>query len=95
MKFRAENEDVQFVDISYEEFIADGLTAVKDIYKQLNLNLLPEIEQQMAKALVGYHASWKGKGSKAQLSDFGITNDELRPIFDDYVQFCSKLGILF
>ncbi len=93
LKFRAENKDVKFVDVSYNEFIDDGLAAVKDVYKQLNLNLLSEIEQQMAEALVKFHARWKGKGSKAQLSDFGIMNNELRPILADYLQFCSQLGV--
>ncbi len=95
MKFRAENEDVKFIDVSYNELIADSLTVVKDIYKQLNLNLLPEIEERMAKTIIELHESLKGKGSKAQVSDFGITNDEIQSIFHDYIQFCSKLGIKY
>ncbi len=92
LKFRAENKDVKFVDVSYKGLVEDSPATVKDIYKQLNLDLSPELEQHIAVTADKMHAEWKDYQStvwneqepKPQLQDFGLMTGDVKRIFADY-----------
>ncbi len=102
LKFREEekNKDINFVDVSYDKLVRDPLAMVKDIYKQLNMDLSHEVEERMAEAAFKRSSEWKAHCSRAwnektrpQLEDFGVTTDDVHHCFSDYsMKFWNQLG---
>ena len=86
-KSRAELEDQhssQFVDLMYSEFVADPLAGVRKIYAASGVTLESESERRMndwlAKNPQGKHGQ-----HVYQLSDYGISIDEVKNLFDEYL----------
>ena len=86
-KSRAELEDQhssQFVDLMYSEFIADPLAGVRKIYAASGVTLESESERRMSDWLAKNPQGKHGQHIY-QLSDYGISIDEVKNLFDEYL----------
>ena len=86
-KSRAELEDHhpgQFVDLMYTDFIADPLSGLRRIYAASGVMLESESEKRMSDWLAKNPQGKHGE-HVYQLSDYGISVDEVKNLFDEYL----------
>ena len=86
-KSRAELEDHhpgQFVDLMYTDFIADPLSGVRKIYAASGVILESESERRMSDWLAKNPQGKHGE-HVYQLSDYGVSIDEVKNLFDEYL----------
>ncbi len=96
VKFRRENKDTKFVDVSYKEFTENPLTVVKYIYEQLNLDLLPEIELQVAEDLSVKQAKHnKQTPPPNPYLNHPQIEEDVKQLYAEYLKLCSELGFDF
>jgi hypothetical protein len=91
MKFRKSVHDHnKFIDIQYDDFVADPIKILKDIYLRTGRSMDQKLEDQLT--LVDNKNS-KGKyGShKYSLNDFGISQDTISSHYIDYLEYFKKL----
>ncbi len=85
-KTRAELEDKypgQFVDLMYTDFVGDPLAGIRKIYAASGNLLETEVEKLMANWLASNPQGKHGEHTY-QLSDYGISIDEVKDLFDEY-----------
>lgn len=91
MNFRRSLDDHdQFIDIQYDEFIANPIKTLKDIYSRTGRRMDQKLEDQLA--LVDKKNS-KGKygAHKYSLNDFGISQETIATHYFEYLKYFNKL----
>lgn len=91
MKFRRSLTDPdKFIDIQYDEFIADPIKILKDIYlrtgRPMDQNLVDQltlVDKKNTKGKYGAH--------KYSLNDFGISQETISSQYIGYVEYFNKL----
>lgn len=91
MKFRRSLTDPdKFIDIQYDEFIADPIKILKDIYSRtgrpMDQNLVDQltlVDKKNTKGKYGAH--------KYSLNDFGISQETISSQYIGYVEYFNKL----
>lgn len=74
----------QFMDVNYDDFIADPLGTVDDIYDYFGLRLTAEAREAMAALYTASTADDRRPSHRYDLSDFGLTLDEVNERFAYY-----------
>jgi hypothetical protein len=83
MDARSRAPDGAFLDVLYQDVLADPLKAVRRIYDFIGYELSAETEAEMHRWL-GENEQTKHGVHAYQLSDFGLVREELAPHFDAY-----------
>ncbi|UGT61492.1 sulfotransferase family protein [Nocardia asteroides] len=81
---RAAYDQAQFIDVYYDDFVADPLAAVRGIYRHFGIDLTPAAEQKMT-AL--HNASTSGAARpqhRYTLDDYGLTAGQVDERFAEY-----------
>lgn len=87
MDVRASHPDKadQFVDIHFEDVIADPVFALRGAYERFEMPWSNEIERRM-RAFFADNPRGKHGSHRYELSDFGLTLGEIRERFRDYCE---------
>ena len=82
---RTVHPDVDILDVSYRELIADKMATVRRIYDHFGLTLSSATETAMREFIA---QNPQGKHGKHEYSstEFGITDDQVRERFADYIR---------
>jgi hypothetical protein len=91
MNFRKSVHDPdKFIDIQYDEFIADPIKILKDIYLRTGRPMDEKLEDQLTLA---DKKNSKGKygAHKYSLNDFGISQETISSHYIDYLEYFNKL----
>lgn len=81
---RAKYDQAQFVDVYYDDFVADPLAAVRGIYRHFGIDLTPAAEQKMH-ALHNRSTSGAARPQhRYTLDDYGLTVEQVDERFADY-----------
>jgi len=83
---RARYDQAQFLDVRYEDFVADPLGTVENVYRHFDLDLTGQAREAMTAACT---ASRSGAGKPAHrydLARFGLTAGEVDERFADYLR---------
>jgi hypothetical protein len=85
MAVRARHADKadQFIDLHFEDFVADPVAAVGSAYEKLSIPWSDEIEQRM-RAFLAEHPRGKHGSHRYELDDFGLRIGDIRERFADY-----------
>lgn len=84
MADRPRYDPAQFVDVRYDEFVADPLGTVEAIYDHFDLRLADEARVAMASLHTESAADDRRPSHRYDLSDFGLTADEVNERFSHY-----------
>lgn len=74
----------QFIDVDYDDFIADPLRTVNDIYDYFGLALTAEAHEAMVALHTASTADDRQPSHRYDLSDFGLTLEEVNERFSRY-----------
>lgn len=87
MAVRAKHRDkaAQFIDIHFEDFIANPVAAVAGAYERLDMPWSEDIEQRM-RTFLAEHPRGKHGSHRYELDDFGLEIDEIRGRFEGYCE---------
>jgi hypothetical protein len=86
MRARDAHPEVPFHDLHYKAFVADPIRAIHGIYEFLGEELSAPVERRMCEELETHNAVRKIHGPHTySLSDYGLSREELRPMFKEYV----------
>lgn len=81
---RQDKPDADIFDVHYRALVDDKLGTVRAIYHHFGLTLLPEVEEQMRNFIADNPQGKHGKHNYSA-DEFGITDDEVRSRFADYI----------
>ena len=92
MTYRADNNDKNFIDVSYQELVKDGMAVMKTIYNARNLTISKELHQQFENS---ERINPKGKYGvhKYNLEDFGIDEYFINGYTKEYKRFQEKRNL--
>ena len=79
----------RFIDIRYDDFIADTVDTLRQLYKELGLSFTSEFAERVEAKLAADRAERsKGKGSSHSysLEMFGLTKDDIEQEFGPYIK---------
>jgi len=87
MAVRAKHSDKadQFIDIRFEDFIADPVASVGGAYERLDMPWSESIEQRM-RTFLAEHPRGKHGSHRYELDDFGLELPEIRRRFGEYCE---------
>ncbi len=74
-----------FHDVQMEDFVADPIGVIRAIYRRFDLTLQPEVEAAM-KQWLDQHAQAKPGFHRYRAEDFGLTEDDIRRQYADYIE---------
>ncbi|MEV0354491.1 sulfotransferase [Nocardia sp. NPDC050697] len=81
---RAKYDPAQFIDVYYDDFVADPLAAVRGIYRHFGIDLTPAAEQKMS----ALHSRSTSGAARPQhrytLDDYGLTAGQVDERFAAY-----------
>ncbi|WP_169811456.1 sulfotransferase family protein [Nocardia harenae] len=81
---RAKYDPAQFIDVYYDDFVADPIAAVRGIYRHFGIDLSPAAEQRMI-ALHGRSTSGAARPQhRYALDDYGLTAGQVDERFAAY-----------
>jgi Sulfotransferase family len=90
LRWRDQNPDVAILDLSYEDINRDSVGVLRKVYRFLDLELTPQIEQSVRR--------WEQDKSRNKFArntyapdDFGLTAPEIREAFQAYIARFSDL----
>jgi len=83
INFRQSERDSRYLDLGYKDLISDPLKEVQKIYEFIDWELDPDLKTKMETSL---HDNQQHKYGihHYQLSDFGLDESSLSPLFEDY-----------
>ena len=84
MADRGRYDPSQFIDVRYDEFVADPLGTVEAIYDHFDLRLTDEARTAMASLHAESAVGNRRPSHRYDLSDFGLTADEVNERFARY-----------
>jgi hypothetical protein len=91
MNFRKSfNEPVRFIDIQYDDFIADPIGILKDIYFKTGRAMDQKLEDQLTQV---DKKNSKGKYGthRYSLNDFGISREAISSHYSEYLDYFNRL----
>ena len=74
----------QIMDVIHADFHADPIATVKRIYEFVGLELTPRVQDAMSARIAAAPELSHGV-HRYDVADFGMTEDEIRERFDDYI----------
>ncbi|MFC3964899.1 sulfotransferase family protein [Nocardia jiangsuensis] len=81
---RAKYDRGQFIDVRYDDFVADPIAAVRGIYRHFGIDLTPAAEQKMT-ALHNRSTSGAARPQhRYTLDDYGLTTEQVDERFAEY-----------
>ena len=84
--------DDRFIDVRYEDLLADSVGTIRDLYWQLGTALEPNVEAQVREYL-GTHPQWARGTHDYSPADFGLDENALRDRFSAYTaRFPNGVG---
>ncbi|MAT52190.1 MAG: sulfotransferase family protein [Porticoccaceae bacterium] len=85
MAYRKEHPDLPIYDMRYKELVADPVKAVGGIYENFGMEYTEAARQGIRHWLAENPAGKHGKHAYT-LEDFGLTVDEIRDVYADYIE---------
>lgn len=85
LEARQRYDSAQFIDVHYEDFVADAPGIVEAIYQQFDLPLSQDVRDAVAASHEQSKAGERRPVHHYSLSDFGLTESEVDARFTDYV----------
>ncbi|MEA3300981.1 MAG: sulfotransferase [Pseudomonadota bacterium] len=85
MDFRAKHPEAPFHDMRYKDLVADPVKAVGTIYERFDMDYTQAAQDGVRRWLAENPAGKHGKHSYS-LADFGITEDDIREVYGDYIE---------
>jgi hypothetical protein len=85
MAERARHDQARFIDVRYEDFVADPLGTVSGIYDRLGAPLSDEARRAMTALHAVSVAGPRRPAHAYDLADFGLTPSDVDAAFDGYV----------
>jgi hypothetical protein len=82
---RSRHDPAQFVDVHYEDFVADPIGTVESIYQAFGLSLDDEARAAMATVQAKSRSGQRRPSHAYSLRDFGLTGDEVDARFAGYL----------
>lgn len=76
----------RFHDVQHRDFVKDPIGVVQDIYRRFDLTLEPAVEEQM-KLWLKRHEESKPGYHRYTPEQFGITEEDIRREFKDYIEY--------
>lgn len=91
MEVRARNDDKadQFIDIQFEEVIADPVAVLEGVYERFGMPWSDDVERRM-RSFLADNPRGKHGAHKYELDDFGLQLGEIRERFGSY---CEKYDV--
>jgi hypothetical protein len=86
---RARFDPARFLDLLYQDVVADPLKQARRVYDFIGLDLAPETEAGMRRWLEAHTQTQHGV-HQYRLEDFGLSRAELDPHFQSY---CARFGV--
>jgi hypothetical protein len=80
-KARAAYDDAQFFDVDYREFVADPVATTRSIYDAFGLDWNPEVDAAVTALDEESRRGGKRPAHSYSLSDYGLTEAEVRAAF--------------
>jgi hypothetical protein len=80
-KARAAYDDAQFFDVDYREFVADPVATTRSIYDAFSLDWNPEVDAAVTALDAESRRGGKRPAHSYSLSDYGLTEAEVRAAF--------------
>jgi hypothetical protein len=84
MDFRTKFGDDRFVDVSFADLQADPVGTVATSYRELGLTFSDESRARVADWAGGHQPGHRGTHTY-ELEDYGLTPDQVREVFSDYL----------
>jgi hypothetical protein len=84
LRIRERIGDDRFFHMYYHEMMADPIDVMQRLYKWAGDDLTPEVEERMRTWLADHPQSKYGLNSY-HLEQYGLTVEELQPVFADYL----------
>ncbi|WP_454882495.1 sulfotransferase family protein [Sphingomonas oryzagri] len=84
MAYRKVHPDKPVHDMRYKDLVADPVQAVRDVYAFADIPFTPETERGVRGWLADNPTGKHGKHVYA-LSDYGLTEDDVRAVYGDYI----------
>lgn len=85
LAFRKQLDEVRFVDVDYDALVEDNLTAVRRIYEHFEMPLEGDARAAM-EAHAATHTQHEHGKHEYDLASFGLTREQVRERFADYVE---------
>ena len=85
MAYRKEHPELPIYDMRYKELVADPVKAVGGIYENFGMEYTEAARQGIRHWLAENPAGKHGKHAYT-LEDFGLTVDEIRDVYADYIE---------
>lgn len=85
MEYRAKYPDLPFFDMRYKDLVADPVKAVGSIYEYFGMNYTQAAADGVRNWLKENPAGKHGKHNYS-LADFGLTEDDIREVYGDYIE---------
>jgi len=83
---RAKYDQAQFCDVYYEDFVADPIGTAEKVYAHFGLPLTHEAQAAMSALHTETASGDRRPAHHYQLSDFGLTGEEVDERFADYLR---------
>jgi hypothetical protein len=77
----------RFIDIDYDELVAEPITSAQRVYRALGLELAPAVEAPMRNWLRDQVRSRTGARHSYSLDEFGLDPDQVDALFESYSGF--------
>lgn len=74
----------RIVDVQFQDFIADPIASVRQVYAALGRELTPDAEARMRTFLAEHPGDGGGAGTRYRFADTGLDGDELRARAERY-----------
>lgn len=71
----------QFIDLDYQEFVADPVATTRRIYDSFGLEWTPAVDQVVTKLDAESRRGGRRPSHQYDLADYGLTVDEVRAAF--------------
>jgi hypothetical protein len=84
MRHRAEHPDLPIVDLRYKDLVADPVGTIDGVYRRFGWDFTPAAAEEIRGWLRDNPSDKHGKHTYS-LADFGVTEDDIRAVYADYM----------
>lgn len=85
MAARARHGEAQFIDVYYDDFVADPMSAVERVYDRLGVTMSDAARTAIGVADEASHLADRKPNHSYQLSDYGLAAEQVSERFGDYL----------
>ena len=85
MRTRARIGDAQFFDLHYADLMRDPMGQMKELYSWAGEELTPDVDRRM-RGWLADHPQHRFGPRPYSLSEYGLTQEELVPVFAEYLE---------